>query len=143
MEDLFRSYWWLLFPAGWFIAEAWQSWLRYRARKDALRLLQSYAEKGQTPPEDLVRTIAGQDVVTGALGIGGAYGSPSQPSTTNWGWYQVALFGALAGGFVFLSRGGFLGDSDFSRVLLVAAVVLGALALASLVYALTWKGPRA
>ena len=31
MEDLFRSYWWLLFPAGWFIAEAWQSWLRYRA----------------------------------------------------------------------------------------------------------------
>lgn len=141
MEDIFRSYWWLLFPLGWFVAEAWQSWLRYRARKDALRLLQSYAEKGQTPPEDLVRSIAGQDVVTGA-GLA-ADGTPVQTSTTNWGWYQVALFGALAGGFVFLSRGGFLGDSDFARVLLVAAVILGALALASLVYALTWKGPKA
>ena len=42
-----------------------------------------------------------------------------------------------------VSRSGLLGDGDFSQVLLVAAVVLGALALASLVYALTWKGPRA
>ena len=111
MEDIFRSYWWLLFPLGWFVAEGWQSWLKYRARRDALRLVQAYAEKGQTP--------------------------------TNWGWYQVALFGALAGGFVFMSRANLLGDEGLADALLVAAVVLGALALASLVYALTWKGPRA
>ena len=141
MVEIFQSSWWLLFPAGWFIAEAWQSWLRYRARKDALRLLQAYAEKGQTPPEELVKAVTGQDIVTGLAADVGA-GGEGRPSTTNWGWYQVALFGALAGGFVFLSRGGFLGDSDFSRILLVAAVILGALALASLVYALTWKGPR-
>jgi hypothetical protein len=138
MEDIFRSYWWLLFPLGWFVVEGWQSWLRYRARRDALRLVQTYAEKGQTPPDELVKAITGENIGS-ALGIDGAEG---RPSTTNWGWYQVALFGALAGGFVFLSRSGLIGDGDFSRVLLVAAVILGALGLASLVYALSWKGPR-
>jgi hypothetical protein len=143
MEDLFRSYFWLLFPLGWFVAEGWQSWLRYRARKDALRLLQTYAQNGQTPPEDLVKAIAGQDPATG-LGFGvDAAGGESRPSTTNWGWYQVALFGALAGGLVFLARSGIVGDEGLADAMVVAAVILGALALASLVYAFTWKGPKA
>ena len=138
MEDIFRGYWWLLFPLGWFIAEGWQSWLKYRARQDALRLVQTYAEKGQEPPAELIRTInAPEDFVT----TGAADGA--QPSRTNWGWYQVALFGALAGGFGFMSQAGILGDEGLADVLLIAAVVLGALALASLVAALTWKGPKA
>ena len=142
MEDIFRSYWWLLFPLGWFVAEGWQSWLKYRARRDALRLVQAYAEKGQTPPEELVKAITGQDLATGLAADVGA-GGESRPSRTNWGWYQVALFGGLAGGFVFMARTNLLGDGGLADALLVAAVVLGALALASLVYALTWKGPRA
>lgn len=144
MEDLFRSYWWLLFPLGWFVVEAWQSWLKYRARKDALRLFQAYAESGRAPPDELVKAITAHDRSTGfGLDIESIAGEPSRPSTTNWGWYQMVLFAGLAGGFVYLSYSGLLGTGDFSRILLVAAVVLGALALASLVYAITWKGPRA
>lgn len=141
MEDLFRSYWWLLFPMGWFVAEAWQSWLRYRARQDALRLFQTYIEKGQTPPDDLMKAITGQDPTTG-LNLDAGTGS-RPPSTTNWGWYQTALFGALGGGFLYMSRSGILGDQGLADALLIVAVVMGAVALASLVYALTWKGPKA
>jgi hypothetical protein len=134
MEDLFRSYWWLLFPLGWFIASGWQSWLNYRSRKDALRLVETYAAKGQEPPAELIRAIE-RPIDPEA--------SDNKPSRTNWGWYQVALFGALAGGFVFMARANILGDEGLADALMVAAIVLGALALASLVYALTWKGPRA
>ena len=134
MEDIFRSYWWLLFPLGWFIASGWQSWLNYRSRKDALRLVETYAVKGQEPPAELIRAI--ERPIDPEVG-------ENRPSQTNWGWYQVALFGALAGGFVFMARSNILGDEGLADALLVAAIVLGALALASLVYALTWKGPRA
>jgi len=29
MEDIFRSYWWLLFPIGAFVFGAWDRWLVY------------------------------------------------------------------------------------------------------------------
>jgi len=138
MEDLFRSYWWLIFPLGWFIGAGWQSWLAYRSRKDALKLVQTYAERGQEPPADLLQAISRPP----SFDVNGD-GERSGSSRTNWGWYQVVLFGALAGGFVFMSRSGILGDSGLADVLLIAAVVLGALALASLVAALTYKGPKA
>ena len=142
MEDLFRGYWWLLFPLGWFIASGWQSWLAYKARKDALRLVQTYAERGQEPPAELIRELnRSSSSLDDAINDEGSKGGP--PSRTNWGWYQVALFGALAGGFVFMSQAGILGDEGLADVLLIAAVVLGALALASLVAAVTWKGPKA
>ena len=141
MEDLFRSYWWLLFPLGWFVASGWQSWLAYRARRDSLKLVQTYAERGQEPPADLLRSINRQDEIAEAALNGD--GAKRTPSRTNWGWYQVVLFGALAAGFVFMSQAGILGDQGLADVLLIAAVVLGALALASLVAALTYKGPKA
>lgn len=141
MEDIFRSYWWLLFPLGWFIASGWQSWLGYKARRDALKLVQTYAEKGQEPPAELLRSLTQKEDIESA--IWGENSKADAPSRTNWGWYQVALFGALALGFAFMARGNILGDEGLSDALFVAAIVLGALALASFVYALTWKGPRA
>jgi len=137
MEDLFRSYWWLLFPLAWFIGSGWQSWVNYRTRREALRVVQTYAEKGQEPPAAVMEAINRADVDPFADG------GSSKPSTTNWGWYQTALFGALGGGFLYMSRSGILGDEGLADALLIVAVVMGALAVASLVYALTWKGPRA
>ncbi len=141
MEDLFRSFWWLLFPVAWFVVEGWNNWLKYRSRRDTLRLVQAYAEKGQTPPPELLGAVSRPTEYDPLLGDFGAPGE-SRPSTTNWGWYQVALFGGLSGGFVFLSRSNILGDGGLADALLVVGVIFGALALASVVYAITWKRPR-
>jgi len=140
MEDLFRSYWWLVFPLAWFIGSGWQSWLNYRSRRDALRLVQTYAERGQEPPAAVMEALNRRD---GDPLLDYAMQGDPQPSRTNWGWYQTALFGALGAGFLYMSRSGILGDDGLADALLIVAVVMGAVALASLVYALTWKGPKA
>lgn len=55
MEDLFRSYWWLLFPVMWFVFGAWDRWLSYRRSRDALDLIRTYTAQGKEPPPELIR----------------------------------------------------------------------------------------
>jgi len=57
MEELFRSYWWLVFPLSWGVFGVFQSWLAYRARRDALDVLRSYAEADREPPAALVARL--------------------------------------------------------------------------------------
>ncbi|MGH6999484.1 MAG: hypothetical protein ACREEO_14920, partial [Phenylobacterium sp.] len=57
MEDLFRSYWWLLFPLGAFVYGAWSRWLTYRRARDHLELIKAYAAQGKEPPAELVRRL--------------------------------------------------------------------------------------
>jgi hypothetical protein len=61
MEELFRSYWWLVFPLSWMMVGAFRSWLAYRARRDAVDLLKSYAESGREPPAALVARLRAHD----------------------------------------------------------------------------------
>lgn len=46
MEDLFRSYWWLLFPLGWFAVGAFDRWLAYRRTRDALNAAWPHGKEG-------------------------------------------------------------------------------------------------
>lgn len=55
MEDLVRSFWWLVFPVGGFVYAAWDSWLSYRRSKDELELIKAYAAQGREPPPELLR----------------------------------------------------------------------------------------
>jgi hypothetical protein len=57
MDELFRSYWWLVFPLSWGAFGVFQSWLAYRARRDALDVLRSYAKAGHEPPPALVARL--------------------------------------------------------------------------------------
>ena len=50
MEDVFRSYWWLLFPIGFFVFGAWDRWLSYKRSQDRLDLLRAYTNQGKDPP---------------------------------------------------------------------------------------------
>ncbi len=59
MEDLFRSYWWLIFPLAGFGFAAWDRWLHYRRSRDALDLIKTYAAQGKDPPVELMRQIRG------------------------------------------------------------------------------------
>lgn len=52
--ELFRDFWWLIFPLSGMVFGAFQRWLAYRARRDALDLIRSYAAAGHEPPTALV-----------------------------------------------------------------------------------------
>lgn len=136
MEDLFRSYWWLLFPIAWFVTGAWSSFLNYRRQKEALNLLRTYAEKGQEPPEALLKVLnrpidADTEFFSDTAG---------RRSGRNEGsWFSVVLFGLMAVGFGYASYADMYGAGE---AFLIVAFVLGALCVACLVSALTARGRR-
>lgn len=53
MLSLFRDFWWLVFPLGWFLIAAWRAWLDYKARRDVLDLIETYTKAGREPPPEL------------------------------------------------------------------------------------------
>ena len=61
MEDLFRSYWWLLFPLAWFVIAGWRAWLRHQSRRDVVDLVKSYAASGKEIPAGLLDKLGGRN----------------------------------------------------------------------------------
>lgn len=130
MEDLFKGYWWLLFPLAWFIGTGWQSWLNYRKHRDTLDIIRDYAKSGKEPPAGLL------DKLTKAEPADDEWdgGSRRDRRRGEMGWYHVALFGALSAGFAYAAWSDTMGIREpFS----IVAFVMGAVALAALVAVLT------
>ena len=57
MEDLFRSYWWLLFPLAFFVMQGWSSFMNYKRDKAKIELLRTYAASGKEPPANLIASL--------------------------------------------------------------------------------------
>ena len=57
MDEVFRSYWWLLFPIGFFVFGAFDRWLSYKRSRDHLDLLRAYTSQGKDPPPELLKTV--------------------------------------------------------------------------------------
>ncbi len=57
MADLFRDFWWLMFPMGFMLLNAFRSWLDYRARREMVEALRELAAKGQEPSAALVTAL--------------------------------------------------------------------------------------
>jgi hypothetical protein len=136
MEDLFRSYWWLLFPLSWFVIGGWNSWLNYRRSRDAMDLMRHYAAQGKEPPSDLLKTFNGpidEDSWTYSGRRRYRYGY-----RRNWP-SRVAFFALMSAGFAWAAWSGFVGASD---AFYIVAFVMGAIAVASLVSGLicNWTG---
>ena len=138
MEDLFRSYWWLIFPLGWFVYGGFQSWLSYRSNRDTLDLLKAYAASGREPPPELVARLnqrSNYDLDDDRDDMRPRYRYRRQR-----GWYHVVLFGVLGMGFAFAATSDLY---EAGPAFLIVAFVMGALSLASLVSVLTGRGPKA
>ncbi|WP_298163183.1 hypothetical protein [Brevundimonas sp.] len=125
MEDLFRSYWWLLFPLGWFVSIGFSSLLNYRKQKDALQLIRTYAERGEQPPEALMKVL---DRPIDAENESRAYDYGSHGR--NGPVFSLVLFTMLGAGFGYASYADIYGAGD---AFLIVAFVMGALAAATLV----------
>ena len=131
MWGFLAQYWWLMFPLAWFVGAGWNSWLNYRRQRATIELVKSYADAGKEPPAELIRALE----------------RPVQSEETgerqNWGWYQVVLFGALSVGLYDVSATSVFEDDGFNNILFVGSIVLAALALASVVAAVTFRRPKA
>lgn len=135
MEDLFRSYWWLLFPLGWFVFGGLQSVIDYFRHKDTLKIIKTYADQGQQPPEALMKALEQPDYEDRRSR---PYRYRSQGERGNV--FSVVLFGVMAAGFGYASFTDMYGAGD---AFLIVAFVMGALALASLASAvLAARNPR-
>lgn len=134
MEDLFRSYWWLIFPLSWFVFDGFQNWLSYKANRDTLDLLKSYAASGREPPPELVARLNKHWNPDDGYRERGWRGRGGERT-----WYQVVLFGVLCAGFTYATVTDLYGAGS---AFLIVAFVMGALSLASLVAVLVNRGPR-
>lgn len=57
MEDLFRSYWWLLLIFGAFLVGAWEQWLQYQRSRNTLDLIKTFTAQGKDVPAELLREV--------------------------------------------------------------------------------------
>lgn len=136
MEDLFRSYWWLLFPLGWFMFGGFNAVMNYYRQKNVLKIIKTYADRGEQPPESLLKIVE-QPIDDSHEYQRGVY----QPGTRreDGGWFSVVLFGCMALGFGYASWSNMYGAGD---AFLIVAFVMGALCAASLVSGLVGRRRR-
>lgn len=139
-EDLFRSYWWLMFPLFWFIAGAWHSLINLRRHRDNLDLIKTYVASGKEIPPSLMESLNKPtldddwDEPRGRRGRRYYYGRRGFG-----GWPNVVLFGSLALGF------GYAAQTDLYEAgpaFVIVTFVMGALCLSSLVATLMMRTPK-
>ena len=127
-EETFRQFWWLIFPISWFIFGAYQSWLSYRANRETLDLIKTYAASGREPPPELLGKLNkrwhGEDDHDDR---------PRYRRRRERSWYQVVLFGMLGAGFAFAAATDIYGAG---QAFTIVAFVMGALSAATLVQVL-------
>lgn len=142
MEELFRSYWWLIFPLSWFVFGAYQSWLSYKANRDTLDLIKTYAQSGREPPPELLAKLNKRWNDGDEFDDGDderAHRRHRRRYRRHNSWSRVALFGCLCMGFTFAS---ITDIYQAGPAFVIVAFVMGALTVASAVSILVDRAPR-
>jgi hypothetical protein len=137
MDDLFRNFWWLLFPLFWFISAGWGSLMRYKSTRAKIDLLKTYAASGKEPPADLIASLdrpdPDRDDWSGSESDGGRHRSTGTA-------FLVILFAGLAGVFAYTGYAGLLGNTETEFYFV--AMIMGVLSFAFLVSAMFKRGRR-
>ena len=129
--DLFRSYWWLLFPLAFFVAQGWSSFMRYKRTKAKIDLLKTYAASGKEPPADLVASV---DKDTDRDDRNDWTSSSGEQRSGGGSAFLVFLFAGLGGVFAFAGYSGLI--SGVREEFYFIALIMGVLALAFLASAI-------
>jgi hypothetical protein len=145
MEDLFRSYWWLLFPVMFFVFGAWDRWLAYRRSQDRLDLLRTYSTQGKDPPPELVKAIRDDELDDEDDDFRGR--RPGRYYRRRWRysnvgmWSRALTMGAIALGFWLASEyGGIAGvETPFRIVAIILTCIAVGQAAVALMF-MTMKG---
>lgn len=135
MTELFHSYWWLLFPLGWFVYAGWASWLNYRRQRETLDIVRRYADSGREIPPELMKVLE-KPIDSEAEFWGAASQDSGRPPNY---WSLFGLFGVLAAGFgivAYVPEPFGLNDGVVFPFTVVA-LVMGAVAVWAAINALT------
>jgi len=119
MDELFRDYWWLIFPMFGMAMAFWGTISNERRSRSALDVIKSYVDQGKEPPPELLR-LASQDEDA----------PDDRPGNQNSRAWTFVTFAAIAAGFgvgYFHSRG-----EDYAFAFLIVTVVMGVLAAGAL-----------
>lgn len=144
MEDMFRQFWWLIFPLSWFVFGAYQSWLSYRANRDTLDLIKTYAQSGREPPPELLAKLNrrwndGDDLDEADDGDERPRRRHYRRFRRQRTWSRVALFGCLCAGFTYAAVTDLY---EAGPAFVIVSFVMAALAVSAAVGMLVDRGPR-
>jgi len=124
-EELFRGYWWLMFPIfGMFIALIGMFQSENRNRK-VMELIKSYVEQGKDPPPELLK------LATSPSDYDMDISSPQKPSGSAW---SFVVFAALAAGFA--AGWWMVRTEEWSFAFAIVAIVMAVMAVGALLIAL-------
>lgn len=118
---LFSSYWWLLFPLGFFIAAGFSSYMRYKRTQAKIDLLKTYAASGHEPPAELIASLNDNGDVNADPDSGDGRGTTV---------FLVILFAGLAAVFGAVGYLGLFGVEGYEAYFVSA--ILAVLAIAFL-----------
>jgi hypothetical protein len=124
MEDLFRDYWWLMFPIFGMVMAVSGSFTSERRTRNVIDLIKSYTDQGKEPPPELLK-LAAKDWDEDGVTV-----SPRTRSQDNaWAFFT---FAALAVGFgvaYYFIRG----TEDWAWIFLAVSAGMGVMAFGGLV----------
>jgi hypothetical protein len=89
-DELFRGYWWLIFPVFGMVMAVWGMASSERRTASVMDLIKSYTDQGKEPPAELLRLAVQQDSDSPSLT------SPGKQNSSAW---TFVVFAALAAGF--------------------------------------------
>lgn len=119
-EELFRAYWWLIFPIFGMFMAIWGMFSSERRARDVISLIRSYTDQGKEPPPELLKLALQEEAARGVA-------SPDRRRSDAW---TFVVFAALAAGFT--TGWWWVRGEDFAFAFLIVAVTMGVLALGSL-----------
>ena len=126
--QLFREFWWLMFPMFGMAMGLWGMVSSERRSRDVMNVIKSYVDQGKEVPPELLR-MAQTDWQS----------DQNQYSPRQSNWWSFFTFAALAAGFTV--GWWFVRAEMWSFAFLVVAVTMGILAIGALVIALTSRRP--
>ncbi len=124
MEELFRDFWWLMFPIFGMIMAGTGAFTSERRSRNVIDLIRTYTDRGQEPPPELLK-LAAKD-----WDEEGNVTSPQSRTQSN-GW-SFFTFAALAAGFAvayaFIQKA-----EDWAWIFLAVAAGMAVMAVGALV----------
>ncbi|MGZ3297872.1 MAG: hypothetical protein ACXU8O_02560 [Asticcacaulis sp.] len=121
VTTLFWSFWWLIFPLGGMFMGLVGMIGHYSHRREALRIIKSYADQGKEPPAALLEALKSDEERAYAYDHG-YYGRRRWRRYRGWGGFSsFVVFAALAAGFGYAHYNG-LGSPVFGALALAFGV---------------------